>query len=284
MPPATRTRPSASSVAVCAARSTSITAPAGSIGTPPAPATAGNSTRQSRATAGRTIISTPEVGRRFPLGSMACCPSSVPRRSSASASTTRDHAEEQGVDLPGAATAVREVAEHAHRARRANRHPVDHRAGRLRGGARGRHRQPREPGLARERARSGRRLHLRERRLGARPPVLRRPVDSRQVARHVLPRRPSARARLGCRRPAGARHPRDPQRPGDAGVDDGQHGLRRGRDRRLREPGDHARTRRSHPRRARRQASESSATRPCCCSPATRSPSRSTASARSPTP
>ena len=56
----------------------------------------------------------------------------------------------------------------------------------------GRHGQGRLQG---ERVRGGRRLRRRERRLGPRPPVRRRPVDARQVARHVLPGRP-ARARV----------------------------------------------------------------------------------------
>ena len=46
-----------------------------------------------------------------------------------------------------------------------------------------------------ERARGGRGLHLRQRRLRPQPPVRRRSVDARQVARHVLPGRPGARAR-----------------------------------------------------------------------------------------
>ena len=61
----------------------------------------------------------------------------------------RDHAEEQGIALPDAAAALREVAEHADRRRRPDSHSVDLAAGRLRGGARRRDRPPRERRLGR---------------------------------------------------------------------------------------------------------------------------------------
>ena len=56
----------------------------------------------------------------------------------------------------------------------------------------------RQERLEGERVRGRARLRRRERRLGPRPPVRRRPVDARQVARHVLPRRAARAARRRC--------------------------------------------------------------------------------------
>ena len=78
------------------------------------------------------------------------------------------------------------------------------------------------------------RLHLRQRRQRARPAVRRRAVDAREVARHLLPRRPAARAARGDRRPAGAGHPLRAQRRDDAGLLDGADDLLGRRDHRLR--------------------------------------------------
>ena len=77
--------------------------------------------------------------------------------------------------------------------------------GRLRGRARRRDRPDGAPRQRGRRARPRARLHLPQRRLGARPPVRRRPMGARQVARHVLPDGP------------GARHGR--RDPGSAGLD-----------------------------------------------------------------
>ena len=74
-----------------------------------------------------------------------------------------------------------------------------------------------------------RRLRLRQRRDRARPPVRRRPVDAREVARHVLPGRPAHLRPREIAGPAGAAHPLRAQRRGDAGLLDRRDGLRRRR-------------------------------------------------------
>ena len=117
----------------------------------------------------------------------------------------RDHAEEQGDDAARAAAALRQVAEHTDRRRRADPHPaisqnVDYEA---------------ELGVVIGRQAKGvttadaldhvRGLRRRERRLGSRPAVRRRPVGARQVARHVpagrraRARRPTCPTRRRCR-------------------------------------------------------------------------------------
>ena len=118
----------------------------------------------------------------------------------------RDHAEEQGVDLPkaplffakyttsligpGDPIVIPPVVEQC-----------DYEA--ELGVVIGATRQERLEG---ERVRGGARLRRRERRLGPRPPVRRRSVDARQVARHVLPCRPARAGRggPGSPRPAGS--------------------------------------------------------------------------------
>ncbi len=79
------------------------------------------------------------------------------------------------------------------------------------------------------RARARLRLHRRQRRLGARRPVRRRPVGARQVARHLLPARPGDRHRRRDRRPAGAAAAHARQRRARAGL---QHQRDAGRRRR----------------------------------------------------
>ena len=76
--------------------------------------------------------------------------------------------------------------------------------------------------------------------------------------------------------------PRDRLGRDAAGLDDGEPDLRDRRDHQLRLAHLDARGRRPDPDRARPRASASSATRSGCCSPETPSRSRSTASARSP--
>ena len=120
----------------------------------------------------------------------------------------RDHAEEQGVDLPKAPLFFAKYTTVADRPRRSDRDPVrreqcDYEAelGVVIGAT--------VKNVSKENAFEAVRGYLvRERRLGPRPPVRRRPVDARQVARHVLPRR-AARAALRGARPARARDPRD---------------------------------------------------------------------------
>ena len=196
----------------------------------------------------------------------------------------RDHAEEQGVDAAGAAAALREVAEHADRRGRPDPHPADLAEGRLRGRARRRDRPPRRAASSVDDALDFVEGYVvAQRRLRARPPVRRRPVGARQVARHVPARRRPRAGRRGPR-PAGAPDPRDPERRGDAGLEHVEHDLRRRRDHRVRLAGDHARAGRpDHHRdaRRRRRVPRSAASG---CSRATRSRSRSTASARSRTP
>ena len=88
----------------------------------------------------------------------------------------------------GGAAGVRQVAEQRRRPRR--RHPLGSRpdgAGRLRGGARGRHRPDGPARDGSRRAGPRPRLHVHQRRVGPGPPVRRRAVGPRQVARHVLP-------------------------------------------------------------------------------------------------
>ena len=72
----------------------------------------------------------------------------------------------------------------------------------------------------------------------------------------------------------------DPERRDDAGVDDGEHGLRRGRPDRLHHAHDHARAGRPDRDRHTRPAWAPSATRRSSCSRATRSRSRSRGLAR----
>ena len=108
---------------------------------------------------------------------------------------------------------LRQVAELGHRPRRRDPlGPGAHRPGRLRGRARGRDRPSGASRLRGRRPRPRVRLHLPQRRLGARPPVRRRPVGPRQVARHVLPDGAGARDRRRDPRPAGPRHPLPRQR------------------------------------------------------------------------
>ena len=144
-----------------------------------------------------------------------------------------------------------------------------------------RHRARGAPRVGGRRPRPRPRLHLPQRRLGARPPVRRRPVDARQVARHVLPDGPGARDRRRDRRPAGAGHRVPRQRRGPAaapappqmffGVAEIiSHCSRRSRS----SPATSSRP-------GRRAASGSSATRRSCWPTATSSRSRSRASARS---
>src|SRR5262245_25745595 len=100
MPPVTRTRPSASSVAVCAARSTCMAARAGRTGNPPAPAAVGSNARGSRATAVRTTVSTPRDATRFRVGSWSVLPIERPQKIICVGLNYSDHAEEQGAELP----------------------------------------------------------------------------------------------------------------------------------------------------------------------------------------
>ena len=143
----------------------------------------------------------------------------------------RDHAEEQGVGAARAAAALRQVAEHADRQRASrsasprSRKQVDYEA---------------ELGVVIGRRASGVSVDdaldfvegyvVANDVSGSRPPVLRRPVGARQVARHVpAGRRPRAGERRA--RSAGAADPRDPERRGDAGLEHVEHDLRRRRGR-----------------------------------------------------
>ena len=164
----------------------------------------------------------------------------------------RDHAEEQGVDLPERPLLFAKWPNTLIAAGRADPHPGDLAERRLRGGARRRHRAPRERCRRRRRARLRRGLRRRERRLRSRPAVLRRPVGARQVARHLPAcRRPRA-GEPRSPRSAGTPDPRDPERRGDAGLEHVEHDLRRRRDRLVRLAGDHARAGRpDHHRNAR---------------------------------
>ena len=89
----------------------------------------------------------------------------------------REHVDEEGADRPPAPLDLQQVAQLGHRRRRRDPlGPGADRPGRLRGRARRGHRADRAPGQRGGRARPRPRLHLLERRLGARPPVRRRPV------------------------------------------------------------------------------------------------------------
>ena len=166
------------SATTCRARSRSSPARAG------APTSSRSSRSASTAPARCTSCS-------FRLDS--CCRSSAPAKIICVGLNYRDHAEEQGATLPeapllfakwqntligpGEPIAIPPIVTKCDYEAELGVVIGDDRPQRLR----------------RERARGGRRLHLRQRRLGARPPVRGRPVDARQVARHVLPRRPAAR-------------------------------------------------------------------------------------------
>ena len=148
---------------------------------------------------------------------------------------------------PVGAADLLQVVELGRRAR--GRDPMGsgaHDAGRLRGGARRRHRADRAPGQRGRGARPRPRLHLPRRRLGAGPPVRRRPVDPGQVARHVLPDGPGAgHGRRGAR-PAGPGDRMPRERRGHAAGDHGRHVLRGRGDHQPLLAGVHPRARRRH--------------------------------------
>ena len=126
-----------------------------------------------------------------------------------------DHAAEQGVATADDPILFTKYSSSVIGRRR--RHRVacgGHGPGGLRGGARRRHRHdardvPLERALDHVLG-----YTLPERRLGARPPVRRRPMDPRQEPRHVLPDGPVARDRRRDPGPAGAAHPLPRQRRG----------------------------------------------------------------------
>ncbi len=190
----------------------------------------------------------PDRERRAP-----CRRGGPPRPGPAAGQGRRDRAqlprphERGGRRRPVRAADLLQVVELGRRAR--GRDPMGsgaHGAGRLRGGARRRHRTDRAPGHRGRGARPRPRLHLPRRRLGAGPPVRRRPVDPRQVARHVLPDGPGAGHGRRGPRPAGAgdRVPRE--RRGHAAGDHGRHVLRRRGDHQPLLAGVHPRARRRH--------------------------------------
>ena len=159
----------------------------------------------------------------------------------------RDHAAEEGVDPPPAPLIFAKWPSADRRARRGDPlGPGADGAGRLRGRAGRRHRHDRAPGVGGRRPRPRPRLHLPQRRLGARPPVRRRPVDPRQVARHVLPDGPGARDRRRDPRPAGARDRVPRERRGPAAREHRADVLRRRGDHQPLLDGVHARARRRH--------------------------------------
>src|SRR4051812_25286214 len=137
------------------------------------------------------------------------------------------------------AAAIREALEHDRRAGGRDRPAAGVEPRRRRGGARARDRQGRPPGGARRRRLRARRLHGRERRQRARPPVPRRSVVPRQGIRHVLPARHGDRAApdLG----AGARRAAAAQRDDAPGRQHERLHLRDRDRRRVRLEGGHAR-------------------------------------------
>ncbi len=115
----------------------------------------------------------------------------------------RDHAEEQGAELPAAPLFFAKFTDLADRAGRSDRDPADRHEVRLRGGARRRDRRDRQERLEGERARGGRRLPRRERRVRPRPPV--RATGSGRAASHPTRSAPSGRSSRGRGRPTRTR-------------------------------------------------------------------------------
>ena len=93
-----------------------------------------------------------------------------------------------GRGASGGAAPLREVAVVPDRPGRGDRHPADRDQGRLRGRARRRDRLASQGRVEGKRVRGRARIPLRERRERARPAVLGRAVDAREVPRHLLPR------------------------------------------------------------------------------------------------
>ena len=179
-----------------------------------------------------------------------------------------DHAEEQGVDLPERPLLFAKWPNTLIGPGEPIVHPADHRDGRLRGRARRRDRL---------RARAGCRSRTRSRRspaTSASNDVSARDLqfaDGQWVRGKSLdtfcPVGPELVPASDDPDPQALGIRGDPQRSGDAGLDDGEHGVRRRRDHRLHQPGDHARAGRPDRSPARRRASACSATRRCCSKP-----------------